>query len=104
MPVKMASNGDQSFIGINNPVDIVNGKIGTRWVRGYCQKVGHRDGQFLRIATRHQAFWKSGQNFNLKLRALGRVTPFEAIRKGYQKNPEIFNINPNHTYIVGLTG
>jgi len=26
-------------------------------------------------------------NFNLKLRALGRVTPFEAIRQWYQKNP-----------------
>jgi len=40
-------------------------------------------------------------NFNLKLRALGRVTPFEAIRQWYQKNPEIFNINTSHL-IVGL--
>lgn len=40
-------------------------------------------------------------NFNLKLRAIGRVTPFDAILYYYQKMPDIFIINPNHL-IVGL--
>ena len=50
---------------------------------------------------KHLYEYSLNYNFNLKLRALGRVTPFEAIRQWYQKNPEIFNINPNHL-IVGL--
>ncbi|MGH8110247.1 MAG: hypothetical protein ACREO1_16180, partial [Arenimonas sp.] len=40
-------------------------------------------------------------NFNLKLRAIGRLTPFEAILDSYQKTPDLFIINPNHL-IVGL--
>ena len=40
-------------------------------------------------------------NFNLKLRAIGRKPPFEAILDFYQKTPDIFTINPDHL-IVGL--
>ena len=40
-------------------------------------------------------------NFNLKLRALGRISPFDAILKWYLKKPECFIINPNHL-TVGL--
>ncbi|MGH8475670.1 MAG: integrase core domain-containing protein [Methylococcales bacterium] len=40
-------------------------------------------------------------NFNLKLRAIGRLTPFEAILDSYQKTPDLFITNPNHL-IVGL--
>lgn len=35
-------------------------------------------------------------NFHLKLRAIGRKPPFEAILDFYQKLPDIFTINPNH--------
>jgi transposase InsO family protein len=40
-------------------------------------------------------------NFNLKLRAIGRLPPFEAILNFYKKTPDIFTINPDHL-IVGL--
>jgi len=40
-------------------------------------------------------------NFNLKLRAIGRKTPFEAVLKRYHEKPELFIINPNHLN-VGL--
>lgn len=40
-------------------------------------------------------------NFNLKLRAIGRKTPFETVLEWYEKKPEIFIINPNHLN-VGL--
>jgi hypothetical protein len=42
-----------------------------------------------------------GYNFNLKLRALGRVPPFEAILGFFKKTPDIFTVNPNRL-IVGL--
>jgi len=35
-------------------------------------------------------------NFNLKLRAIGRISPFEAILNFYQKTPDIFTIHPDH--------
>ena len=35
-------------------------------------------------------------NFNLKLRAVGRITPFESILQWYRKSPDIFSVNPNH--------
>ena len=37
-------------------------------------------------------------NFNLKLRAIGRKTPFESILKWYDEKPDIFITNPNHLY------
>jgi len=40
-------------------------------------------------------------NFSLKLRAIGRMPPFEAILNFYRKTPDIFIINPDHL-IVGL--
>lgn len=40
-------------------------------------------------------------NFNLKLRAIGRKTPFDAVLQWYDKKPDIFLVNPNHLY-VGL--
>ncbi len=40
-------------------------------------------------------------NFNLKLRAIGRVPPFEAMRHLYNKSPSVFTVNPAHL-IVGL--
>ena len=40
-------------------------------------------------------------DFNLKLRAIGRIPPFEAILNAYQKTPDIFYINPNQ-FMVGL--
>jgi hypothetical protein len=35
-------------------------------------------------------------NFNLKLRALGRRTPFDAVLQWYEKKPDIFIKNPHH--------
>lgn len=40
-------------------------------------------------------------NFNLKLRAIGRVPPFEAMLHWYNKSPSNFTVNPAHL-IVGL--
>jgi transposase InsO family protein len=34
-------------------------------------------------------------NFNLKLRAISRKTPFERVLQWYDKKPEIFVVNPN---------
>ncbi|MGH8556159.1 MAG: hypothetical protein ACRESZ_01600, partial [Methylococcales bacterium] len=39
-------------------------------------------------------------NYNFKLRAIGRLTPFNAILDSYQKLPDIFITNLNHL-IVG---
>ena len=38
-------------------------------------------------------------NFNLKLRAIGRKPPFQAILDWHEKEPDIFSINPNHLYL-----
>ncbi|MDD2775007.1 MAG: polymorphic toxin-type HINT domain-containing protein [Gallionella sp.] len=40
-------------------------------------------------------------NFNLKLRTIGRIPPFEAVLNAYQKIPDIFYIKPDQL-IVGL--
>jgi len=40
-------------------------------------------------------------NFNLKLRAIGRKTPFDQMLQWYDKKPNIFSINPFHLN-VGL--
>jgi hypothetical protein len=40
-------------------------------------------------------------NFNLKLRALGHKSPFDAILDFYRKTPDIFTADPSH-FIVGL--
>ncbi|MFZ2313677.1 MAG: hypothetical protein WAV82_13790, partial [Methylobacter sp.] len=40
-------------------------------------------------------------NFNLKLRAIGRIPPFEAIRQWFLQKPDIFSTTPDHL-IVGL--
>lgn len=40
-------------------------------------------------------------NFNLKLRAIGRKTPFEVVLQWYSNKPDIFIINPNQLN-VGL--
>jgi transposase InsO family protein len=40
-------------------------------------------------------------NFNLKLRAIGRKTPFDAVLQWYDKKPNIFSINP-FNFNVGL--
>jgi hypothetical protein len=42
-----------------------------------------------------------GYNFNLKLRAIGRKAPFDAMLQWYDKKPNIFSINPFHLN-VGL--
>ncbi|MGH8556150.1 MAG: hypothetical protein ACRESZ_01550, partial [Methylococcales bacterium] len=49
-------------------------------------------------------------NYNFKLRAIGRLTPFNAILASYQKAPDIFTIDPNYlsvglnNYILSLKG
>jgi transposase InsO family protein len=45
---------------------------------------------------KHLYHYLLNYNFNLKLRAIGRKTPFESIRQWYDKKPDIFIINPNH--------
>lgn len=40
-------------------------------------------------------------NFNLKLRAIGRKTPFDALLQWYDKKQDIFSVNPIHLF-VGL--
>ena len=40
-------------------------------------------------------------NFNLKLRAIGRQTPFESLLQWYDKKPDIFIVNPSQ-FNVGL--
>ena len=40
-------------------------------------------------------------NFNLKLRAIGRIPPFQSILNFYKKMPDSFIINPDRL-IVGL--
>ncbi|CAA9892245.1 conserved hypothetical protein [Candidatus Methylobacter favarea] len=43
----------------------------------------------------HLYYYLLNYNFNPKLRAIGRKTPFEAILQWYDKKPDIFVVNPN---------
>jgi len=49
----------------------------------------------------HLFYYLLNYNFNLKLRAIGRKTPFETILQWYDKKPDIFVVNPNQLN-VGL--
>jgi transposase InsO family protein len=55
----------------------------------------------------HLYYYRLNYNFSLKLKALGRKTPFETILQEYEKQPDIFVANPNqlkvglNTQIVG---
>lgn len=43
----------------------------------------------------HLYYYLLNYNFNLKLRAIGRKTPFESILLWHDKKPDIFIVNPN---------
>ena len=45
---------------------------------------------------KHLYEYSLNDNVNLKLRAIGRKPPFQAILDWYEKQPDIFSINPNH--------
>jgi hypothetical protein len=49
----------------------------------------------------HLYHYMSNYNFNLKLRAIGRKIPFDAVLQWYDKKPDIFLVNTSHLY-VGL--
>lgn len=53
------------------------------------------------ITKEHLYLYVLNYNFNLKLRALGRLSPFEAILNFYKKMPNVFTVDPNHL-TVGL--
>ncbi len=45
---------------------------------------------------KHLYFYILNYNFNLKLRALGRIPPFDSVRNWYKKMPALFYTNPDH--------
>lgn len=78
----------------NGMVEAMNKKIKAHTVKRF-----HYD--TVEALKAHLYAYVLNYNFNLKLRAIGRKPPFEAILDFYQKAPDIFSINPNHL-IVGL--
>jgi len=54
---------------------------------------GHND--TVEALKAHLYAYVLSYNFNLKLRAIGRKTPFDAILDFYRKTPAIFMVNPN---------
>ena len=78
----------------NGMVEAMNKKIKVNTVKRF-----HYDS--VKALKQHLYAYMLNYNFNLKLRVLGRVTPFEAMLHWYNKSPSIFTVNPNHL-IVGL--
>ena len=78
----------------NGMVEAMNKKIKANTTRRF-----HYDN--VTELKEHLYAYMLNYNFNLKLRAIGRIPPFEAILNAYQKTPDIFYINPNQL-IVGL--
>jgi transposase InsO family protein len=76
----------------NGMVEAMNKKVKANTVR----KFHYEDVAALK---KHLYEYCLNYNFNLKLRAIGRVTPFQAILEWYDKKPAIFSINPNHLYL-----
>ena len=78
----------------NGMVEAMNKKIKANTVKRF-----HYDN--VEALKAHLYAYVLNYNFNLKLRAIGRKSPFEAILDFYRKSPEIYTINPDHL-IVGL--
>lgn len=78
----------------NGMVEAMNKKIKANTVKRF-----HYDN--VEALKAHLYAYILNYNFNLKLRAIGRKPPFEAILDFYKKMPAIFTINPNQL-IVGL--
>jgi transposase InsO family protein len=78
----------------NGMVEAMNKKIKANTIKRF-----HYDS--VEALKEHLYAYILNYNFNLKLRAIGRKPPFEAILDFYQKTPDIFTINPDHL-IVGL--
>ncbi len=78
----------------NGMVEAMNKKIKANTVKRF-----HYDS--VKALKEHLYAYILNYNFNLKLRAIGRIPPFEAILNFYKKTPDIFTINPDYL-IVGL--
>lgn len=78
----------------NGMVEAMNKKIKANTVRKF-----HYEN--LDSLKKHLYEYSLSYNFNLKLRAIGRKTPFQAIIDWYNQEPGIFLVNPNQLY-VGL--
>ena len=78
----------------NGMVEAMNKKIKVNTVKRF-----HYDS--VEALKTHLYAYLLNYNFNLKLRAIGRIPPFEAILNFYQKMPAIFTIKPDRL-IVGL--
>lgn len=77
----------------NGMVEAMNKKIKTNTVkRFYYDSVDE--------LKRHLFAYLMNYNFNLRLRAIGRITPFDSILQWYYKLPAIFTIKPSQL-IVG---
>jgi hypothetical protein len=48
------------------------------------------------VLKEHLYSYLLNYNFNLKLRALGRLTPFEKIQRYFEEKPELFKTNLYH--------
>lgn len=78
----------------NGMVEAMNKKIKTNTVKRF-----HYDD--VDALKQHLYTYALNYNFNLKLRAIGRIPPFEAIRQWFLQKPDIFSTAPDHL-IVGL--
>jgi transposase-like protein len=78
----------------NGMVEAMNKKIKVNTVKRF-----HYDS--VEALKQHLYAYILNYNFNLKLRAIGRVPPFEAMLHWYNKSPSSFTVNPTHL-IVGL--
>jgi len=72
----------------NGMVEAMNKKVKTNTTQRF-----HYD--HVDALKTHLYHYLLNYNFNLKLRAIGRKTPFEAILQWYDKKPDIFVVNQN---------
>jgi len=76
----------------NGMVEAMNKKIKANTVKRF-----HYDS--VEALKEHLYAYVLNYNFNLKLRAIGRLPPFEAILNFYKKMPDIFTVNPDHLIV-----
>ncbi len=73
----------------NGMVEAMNKKIKANTVKRFHY-------ESVEELKKHLYAYLMNYNFNLKLRAIGRITPFESILQWFNKSPEIFLVNPNY--------
>ena len=73
----------------NGMVEAMNKKIKANTIKRFYY-------ENITVLKEHLYSYLLNYNFNLKLRALGRLTPFEKIQRYFEEKPELFKTNLYH--------